>query len=48
MDKIIQENNKNTYRWEFPTGSKKVDSVFPELVVEEADEELREITDIAR
>ena len=42
MDKIIQENNKNTYRWEL--GDKK-DSVFQELVVEDAEEELEELTD---
>ena len=48
MNKIIEENNKNTYRWEFPTGSNKVDSVYPELVVQEADEELESIGDRAR
>ena len=47
MNKIIQENNKNTYRWEFPQKSKS-DPVFADLVVEEADEELTKITETAR
>ena len=36
MDKIIQENNKNTYRWEMPKD--KGDVYFPEMVVEETDD----------
>lgn len=44
MNKIISENNKNTYRWEL---GKTTNPVFAELVVEEADGELNEVN-IAR
>lgn len=48
MQMIMRENNKNTYRWEAPQQNKKSDPIFPDLVVEEDDEELEKIQEKAR
>ena len=42
MDKIIQENSKNTYRWE--AKKQNFDDMFADLVVEDCDLTSPELT----